>query len=710
MWQFSVIGIINICNSFLIAGLLIIMFRTIQHDARTFSFSLFLIAAFMHTLFYALSRLSTNTALAFLFFKLCTVAAIALIATLMHFVHILLGIHRKKIKLLIVTDLLNASFAYVVLGPIYIDFVEKFGWGLWPIPRKPLLSVYLFWWFFQVIYCLYLLYKKGVMENTGREKLAYKQMLIAFAIGWAGGSTPWFLWYDIPCPPYFNAAIAIFAIWIAYTVFRHRLFDIEIIIRKTAMFTGLWVVAGILVCGISMLTLPVFQRVGIPSIATTFLSFAVFITLFRKTEVVLEHITDKWLFHKRINYETLLTSLGDMLTKINELEPLCETLSALMIETLPIAYFHIYVYDDEEECYVLMTQNDDENPFPLAYDTDTPLLAPLSTLNSVIADDFATKKKMKEMLVYLRTSLLIPLRSARRLIGFIIIGNKLSDQEYTKEDIRAFKTMQASLTTAIENALAFEKLKNSQIELAQKEKLATIGTLAAGIKHEINNPLFVILGRAEMISRHGMLRKKSDWDREKLIDYIERQLTSIKFNAERIKEIVERLSDFSKPIDTADMQTVFVRHTVDDSIKLLGYDSRQMMHISFCITLEDSLMVMADSRMLVQVFFNLINNAIHAMNFQGEITISSTVTPYHAYIHVRDTGEGIEGKNLSRIFDPFFTTKDTTQSNQSDIKGTGLGLHLVYNYLKKMNGDITVESEIGHGSTFTIILEKPAPS
>ncbi|MBN1493327.1 MAG: hypothetical protein JW938_04200 [Candidatus Omnitrophica bacterium] len=705
MWQWNALGIINILTSILCAFLIVLLVVKNKKDRRTLSFCAFLFSIILHTLPFALSRMTSNDALAIMLFKICIVAAVMIVSTLIHFVYVVLNVHKEKKRTLLSIHLLNITFAYAATGPLYLNFEEKYGWGLWP-NASPLVAAYLIWWIFQVVYCLYTLYDKGVRRARGQERNAYKQMLGALIVGFSGGSMTWFLWYDVPCPPYLNAGIGLFALWIGYAVFRHHLFNIEIIIKKTAIFTGLWFGSGCIVFVISILLAPFFSRLGIPTLVTTFLSFAIFIAIFRPLEYLLENVTNKWLFQKRINYEQLLATLGETLRKISELDPLCSILSQTMTEIINIKFFVLYVYSPENDDYRLKIDDLGELAIPLKFDAKDRLVTFITAHDDIQAYDFTDDQFVKDQLISLDAKVIIPLRSAQRLIGFALLGSKLSDQDYNLQDIQAFQSLQTSVTKAIENALAIEKLKQNQIDLAHKEKFATIGILAAGIKHEINNPLFVILGRTEMILRQSMLSKNIQWSREELIAYVEKQLQSIKFNADRIADIVERLSDFSRPLDAADMQVVNVESVIKDSIKLLGYDDEHMANIKIDISLDPALEVLGDHRMIMQIFFNLLNNAIHAMNFKGSITIDC-LSNHRAHIRVKDTGIGVERKYLKRIFDPFFTTKDTTQGDKNAIKGTGLGLHLVYNYAKKMNGDIQVESTPNVGTTFTLILDTP---
>ena len=701
MLQFNLYGLMTFSNFACCSFILWILLSRNKKDPRTLSFSafLFFICAWSFGLFLWQSLPGVEARI--LCYKLAVAAAILIVSSLVHFVHIILGIDKENKRILYFIHALNIFFTYAEIFHFYEGFEERFGWGYFPIVNN-LFTVFLVWWVFQVVYMFYLVYAKGVKQRTGVEQVRNKQLLLALVVGFAGGSTNWLISYNVFIPPYFVIGVSIFAIWVGYIVFRHQLFDIEIIIKNTALFAGLLFLAGLIVFTVSYLVTPFFVEIGVPEVYSTFLAFAIFILFFRPTEVYLENVTNRWLFQRKINYENLMNSLGETLKKISTIDALCQNLKNIVTDVLQIKYLEIYVYDSEEDCFKLKRDPLSKNEFPKSFDMQDNIIRFITTNDNIIALDFATNKFLRKSLLEMQAQVLIPLKSANRLIGFAIAGNKLSHKPFDNVDIRAFRAMQTSAATAIDNALTFEKLTQSQIELAQKEKLATIGVLAAGIKHEINNPLFVILGRTEMMLRQSMLKT---WSAEKITDYVEKQASSIKYNAARIKDIVARLSDFAKPISNAEMENVNIERAIDDSIQLLGYDEEDLNNVHFKIDIPSDLESQADPRMLVQIFFNLINNAIHAINFNGSITIMTRVDD-RIHLTIRDTGEGIPKKHLKKIFDPFFTTKDTTKGDESSIKGTGLGLHLVYNYVKKMNGDIQVESALGKGTQFTITLQK----
>jgi len=277
--------------------------------------------------------------------------------------------------------------------------------------------------------------------------------------------------------------------------------------------------------------------------------------------------------------------------------------------------------------------------------------------------------------------------------------------------------------------MANKKLKQAQEELIRTEKLASIGRFAAGVAHEVGNPLGAILGYTSIL-------EKNEIDREESKDYLKR----IGKEIERINRIVRELLDFARP-SKFEIKDIEVNKVVENTLSLLSHQ-KNFKNIETQLELQPDLpMIKGDESQLSQVFINIILNAIDAMPMGGNLMIktenlvvdnlfgdefqplypprrkedptesdysrlrktdpfSALLTKYSkgdplVKINISDTGMGIEQENLEKIFDPFFSTKDPD-------KGTGLGLSISLRIIESMGGKISVESEVGKGSTFEI--------
>ena len=235
--------------------------------------------------------------------------------------------------------------------------------------------------------------------------------------------------------------------------------------------------------------------------------------------------------------------------------------------------------------------------------------------------------------------------------------------------------------------------RDAQRRIAQSEKLAAIGQLAAGVMHEINNPLATIGACADAV------RGKAEDAGPQVAQGIEEYLKIVDTEVQRCKHIVEGLLDYSRPKKAA-MAPVAVNTVVEETLFLLKHHDR-FKRLELQRELADGLpAVEANAEQLIQVFMALMLNALDAMETRGTLTVRTGKNPARAdevFIAFSDTGAGIPGGDIQKIFEPFYTTKPQG-------RGTGLGLSICYAIVAEHGGRITVDSQLGHGSTFTVFL------
>ena len=230
-------------------------------------------------------------------------------------------------------------------------------------------------------------------------------------------------------------------------------------------------------------------------------------------------------------------------------------------------------------------------------------------------------------------------------------------------------------------------------QMVQMEKMATVGRLAAGIAHEINNPLQMITSQAGWI---GELLPEEERGKIKNLDEYLKAIEQIKRHVRRAGTITHRLLGFSRKI-SAEKQNVQLNDLIEETISFVekeaGYNN-----ISIVRKYADDLPgITTDGPQMQQVFLNLMNNAIDEIGQGGIIEIRTAVEDKKLVAEFADNGHGIKPENLKRIFDPFFTTKDPG-------KGTGLGLYISYDIVKKLGGTISVANRDSGGAVFTIVL------
>ncbi len=302
-----------------------------------------------------------------------------------------------------------------------------------------------------------------------------------------------------------------------------------------------------------------------------------------------------------------------------------------------------------------------------------------------------------------RALMAVPLLLARgRIVGVIEVASS-EPAIYTRNELRILQALASTLAVALENASLYDELKtllreweDAQTQLIHAEKMTALGRLAASIAHEINNPLQAVQ------TYLTLTQEELDSDRRR--ERMKRYLDTVGSEIERISEIVRRMRDFYRPAREG-LQLTHL-HAVLESV--LELTNKQLQHSNVTVErawAEHLPEIQANPDHLKQVFLNLVLNGIDAMPEGGTLHIRTALDQIEAdddqlprpavRIEFNDTGEGIPPEVLPHLFEPFFTTKKS---------GTGLGLSISYGIIQSHNGRITVESHVGLGTTFTILL------
>ncbi len=282
--------------------------------------------------------------------------------------------------------------------------------------------------------------------------------------------------------------------------------------------------------------------------------------------------------------------------------------------------------------------------------------------------------------------LLTPLHEARSMtvalflggIFIIVLGTLLTTRSMMSQLIRVDR----------------ERAVTEQM-IIQSSKMAALGKMAAGIAHEINNPLAVIGEKAGWMED---LLAEQDISQSANFKEFEDAVRKIESHVDRAKKVTHRLLGFARRMAPV-REHVDVNKALSDAIELLGNESRYR-NVDIELDAQADLpFIVSDFSQLQQVFLNIIDNAIDAIDKDGKIRMRTSLLSrdHEVLIEITDNGPGIPKEHVNKIFDPFFTTKEVG-------KGTGLGLSIVYSIVEKLGGRITVASEIGKGTSFAIYL------
>lgn len=317
----------------------------------------------------------------------------------------------------------------------------------------------------------------------------------------------------------------------------------------------------------------------------------------------------------------------------------------------------------------------------------------------------------------------------------VIVTKDITDDRRKREEIKSLnaRVMQSAAQLETKNATLEEtlsRLEATQAQIVQQEKMASIGQLAAGVAHEINNPTGFVSSNLKTLQDYfadintlvggyrnivnqltlapppenlpeglgGLLQDIQAEEKRIDIDFLQEDVTELiqdcREGTDRIKKIVLDLKDFAHPGDDK-LQYTDINKGLQSTLNVVNNEIKYKAIVN--TDFGELPLVECFAQELNQVFMNLLVNAAQAMEESGEIVVRTRHVDGQVTIEISDNGVGIEPENLNRIFDPFFTTKDVG-------KGTGLGMHIAYKIIRKHKGNIRVESTPGEGTTFFIQL------
>lgn len=570
-------------------------------------------------------------------------------------------------------------------------------------PTNAFYNSYYAVWVGAVIYVSYLVVK-GYLRSSQEEKRGMLLYAVAYLGGIWGGATHFFMvTMNVNILyPYGNLLICAYCIIVTYAIFRHNLFDIEVIIRKTLVF------AGLLVFVLSIFILPTLVIQEFLLTGAGFkgrllgLTIGGLVIIFgmKRVEVFLVNVTDKYLFQKKYDYKALLRTFTTEVLTVLELDDLVNLTVNKLTDIVKLKSCAVLLFDDDKQQFDVMASQGIKDRSVTLIRPDGIVTFMDETHGYLLLSELRENKtaipdSIQEIIEKLNAELIIPMVMHEEVIGVLSLGKKKSDEDYTEDDLSIILPLARTLAIAISNAKLFIELGKTQAEAAQREKMAVIGTLSAGINHEICNPLGIARGQCEAFLlnlKDGLYKSKTN---EELLTKAKEIMAKVIKETDRATSITKKLSGFAKP-SKGESESVDIAKEIDEVISLVGYELK-LEKIDFEKKIDHGLPnIYVDKKQFQEVLFNLIRNAGQAIGDKGRITISAFKERERVFIDIKDTGSGIPEDKVKQLFNPFFTTKDPG-------KGTGLGLFIVRQVIEKNGGRIYLkETTVGEGTTFRV--------
>ena len=552
-------------------------------------------------------------------------------------------------------------------------------------------------------------------SSAGIEKMQTRYLLVGAALsalfaGVTGIALPWLSEYRfVGYSPLF---MIIFLCTTGYAISVSRLLSIEYMMQKgfiylvtTCIFTAFYIVAGIISGQMPM------DILGYkPLIAFMFFALIASI-IYQPVYEYLMDLSDRLLYGGRYNYQKTLLGLSQGITSVIKLDALINLIISTFLDNIKVEEISILLFDENRKRFKsapcdLKTGGKYKR---IEFDATGPIAAYLSANKDVLVRDeieseidkhsyaLAEKrslnsyKALRDELGKLEMAVWVPVISKGDLTAIICLGYKMSGDMYTDEEISLLKTLANQVAVAFENskmyttiAIQYDELKQAKDKLSEADRLASLGTMAAGMAHEIKNPLSSMKVFTQLLhERYGDAAF-----REKFEEVIPKEIS-------RIDRIVEGLLSFARSPESK-LSSVNVQETLEEILTDMK-DGMERSGITVVKKFDPVPQVQAEKDQLKRAFSNVIVNANEAMANGGKLDIQTSADEPSKTIQVKiiDSGHGISKEHLKHIFDPFFTTRHY---------GTGLGLTITQSIINGFKGHIDIQSEEGKGTTATISL------
>jgi signal transduction histidine kinase len=638
-----------------------------------------------------------------------------------HFVLSLFGIKRRTTTIilvyLMVIPFLIANQTNYFLRGMYVYF-----WGYYP--KVAFIYIY-FVLFFTIIFlrCTALSYI-SMKEKKGKSPLQYNQakyVLLAFAIA-STSVIDYVQNYGIEIYPWGYISATGWFILMVIAVTKHRLMDISVAITRTGIFIAVYtLVLGlpfavafwmknwlVEILGPGWWMLPL----GLMAVLATVGPF-IYIYVQRRAEARL--------LKEQRRYQQILKQASLGMTRIRNLRKLLDLITHIVTKTVKISYAAIYLYNRQSDEYVLQISRDKGRMSIPSLSSNNPLISWIVNRRELLlyeevkrqAQDYfdADYKRLEENMRLLTASMIIPSFLEDKFMGFIVLGDKLSGQIYTPEDLSVFQVLASQAALAIENAQFYEEAKEMQEQIGQAEKMATIGTMADGLSHQINNRFYALsLIAGDTVDTIKMTdTSQCSPEVKQMIGDINHALQRIQTNVMQGGEVVKGILKYTRKGEEG-LTAVSLDEILDGTLEMVQYKIK-LSEIDIVRDYpKDTPKINGNLVQLQEAFFNFIDNAYDAIverkttlkeeGYRGRITVSAHPKDTILEIVVEDNGMGMQDDQAKKLFTPFFTTKTSSR------KGTGLGLYVVRRIITDMHkGKITFESDYKLGTRF--ILELP---
>ncbi|MCD6093191.1 MAG: GAF domain-containing protein, partial [Candidatus Omnitrophica bacterium] len=615
-----------------------------------------------------------NEASALFFARIIYISAILSAPAWLHFVFAVVKEKwsKRENRILFLSYCLSVPFLFFSFSPFFLRGVNRFAPHFSVIPGP----LYIF--FVNIFGLIFIYIIKTILSSvrvaSGYYRNRLKFILFSFIFGFLSGIIHFASAYFNKEPFPHDLLLIAYTSLIAYAIFRYRLMDITLAITRTGIFVAVYT----LLLGIPFIITVQLKDWFINTLGVNWWmlpsgSIALLATVGPFIYIYFQRKAENRLLSEQRQYQETLQQAASGMTRIHNIERLLNFIVELVTKAVRISHSAIYLFDEKSEEFLLKaSRNFKKGQISSITKKSSLIVWAEKKKEPLVYEEIKRKaeeapnptlKELEEEMRSLNASVVVPSFLEDKLLSLLILGDKCSGRIYTSEDMNIFSTLASQAALGIENASLYEnieqqvrqrtqKLVEVQKQLIQAEKLATVGTLAGGVAHEINNPLTAILANTQML-----LATADSFDAD-----AKESLKLIEEASKRCRTIVQKLMTYArKPLESSEAPEIDLLKVLKKVISFLGYQLEQENVKIISEVKGDTYIVRGNHNELEQVVTNLILNAkdaIKQIKESGVIYIFLSKSDDWIKLEVKDEGAGIPKKIISRIFDPFFTTKD----------------------------------------------------
>ncbi len=568
---------------------------------------------------------------------------------------------------------LALAFELLNIGPTFVVGTTRAMTGdVWPVPG-PYYTLFMFYVAIPVLLGLWRLVQH-VREPSPALRMQVMYMLLGSLAVFFGGAAVFIATYGWRVHPLFFALIPLYTVIVFVAIWRHQLFDVALVFRKGIVFSiALTLATATYVFSLFVLRDMLVGRLGTSVVSVTLGVALLAVLLFEPIRKKIELLVDEIFFREAVTIEKKWVDTSQKLLHVLDLQELLRALLLALTQTVQPKGVAIYLDEKEADSPVFQAGVGFEK-------TDLPDSPFWKTLRQPIHRreiPVDAGPLLSGWLDAHQVDLLVPIRTRDRFLGIILLRSKRDNRPYTLRDLGILNMTLTQIAVAVENAKLHETMLRRERDLASTQRLATIGSMAAGLAHEVKNPLAAIKGMVGVLPENVHDPK-----------FIQDFMGVVPEQIDRIIQLLQRVLQIGRKGPVS--ENIAVKQIVQEILRLVEHLLRKQ-NIVVTEHLNDIGDWIVPKEEMMQIVLNLVLNAIQAMPGGGTLALHGSQSDGRVVLSIRDTGQGIPGERLTNIFEPFYTTKNG---------GTGLGLFVVRSQTALLGGHIRCESEVGKGTIF----------